>query len=364
MNVVPVAIERLGVVCTSYPQHDSDTAGSFVRTHLQRWAARAPGRSVDVVAVGPERKQSPTEIGIVHRVESRGLFTSAGAPETWECSAGLQRIGMLVESVRVTLALAHEIRQRCLSWTEVHSHWMVPSAVAVALVAPALRHTAYVHSADVSALESLPQARVLLAWLLPRVSRVVCVSQDLAVRLRTLAGGRWPAGLALNVKPMPVAASVFGSQRTASYKERSGVLAVGRLVPIKGFEVLLLAAAGLPRTVRPTITLLGEGPQRKRLEEMAKGLNLRVDMPGAVAPAQVAAAMAAAKVCVIPSRTLANGRTEGFPLVASEAIQSGVKLIASRIGGLSELEQEINVRMVNPGDPRSLRAALAAALCM
>lgn len=363
MTCVAVATEWLGVVSTSFPQHDSDPAGSFVRTHLANWAAKAPGRVVDVVAVGPEGKRGSTELGQVYRVESRGLFKSAGAPETWESSANFQRLGMVCESVRVTLALAQEIRLRCQRWTEVQSHWLVPSAVAVALAAPALRHTAYVHSADVTALERLPQARVLLAWLLPRLSRVVCVSADLATRLRILAGDRWPVGLPLDVEPMPVAADVFGCHQTP-HTQRSGVVAVGRLVPIKGFEVLLLAAGGLPRSLRPSITILGEGPQRPRLQKMAKCLNLSVDMPGAVGPAKVAAAMSRARVCVIPSRILASGRTEGFPLVAVEALRSGAPVIASRVGGLTELEKVADVQLVEPGDPRSLRVALAYALRM
>jgi glycosyltransferase involved in cell wall biosynthesis len=362
MSFVPATPERLGVVTTSFPQHEADPAGSFVRTHLARWAEKAPGRRVDVVAVGPQRKHTATEQGDIYRVESRGLFTSAGAPETWESGEGFDRVRMLCESVRVTLALAHEIRLRCLPWTEVHSHWMVPSAVAVALVAPALRHTAYVHSADVSALESLPLARALLAWLLPRLSRVVCVSCNLAARLRTLAGDRWPVGLALDVEPMP--AAVVGEGQLTPHVARAGVLGVGRLVPIKGFEVLLLAAAGLPRALRPTVTLLGEGPERARLHDMAKRLRLRLDLPGTVPPAEVAAAMARAKVCVIPSRILASGRTEGFPVVATEAIQSGTKLIASRVGGLAEVESNLNFQLVPPGDPTSLRVALAHALAM
>jgi glycosyltransferase involved in cell wall biosynthesis len=363
MITAPVAPLRLGVVSTSFPQHQADPAGSFVQTHLLEWVKRNPGQLVDVVAVGPHYVQRSADFGFVYRVASRGLLAAAGAPESWEAAVGLERVGMAFESLRLTLALCHEVRTKCGTWMEVQSHWLVPSAVAVALGAPHLRHTAFVHSADVAVLESLPAARSLLKWLLPKVARVVCVSQDLAQRLRKVAGDAWPMDLRLDVEVMPVAPNIF-DRSNHPRSQRNGVLAVGRLVPIKGFDVLLLAVAGLPRSLRPKITLLGEGPQRPRLKNLATRLNLEVDMPGAVTQPEVAASMSRAAVCVVPSRTFRNGRTEGFPLVAAEAIRSGTPLIASRTGGLAELEHAENVHLVTPGDPAALRTVLAQALSM
>lgn len=366
MLVFPSWPLRLGVVTTSFPKNDLDPAGRFVHTHLRSWAARqenamvAHASTVDVIAVAKTRGQFRIDLGTVYRIPSRGWFDAGGAPEAWESALPLARLGLAAEAVRVSLALAHEVRAHSQLWSEVHSHWLVPSAVAVALGAPHLRHTAFVHGSDIAALEAVPGAATLLRWLLPRLERVVCVSSDLADRLRRLAGPGWPARLELQVASMLADETVFG--RAPAPNARNGIVAVGRLVPIKGFDVLLVAAGGLPKALRPRICLLGEGPERSRLASLSRRLDLRLDMPGAVPSSAVAQALASATVCVIPSRVLRSGRTEGFPVVAAEALACDTPVIASRVGGLAELGADNRVHLVPSDDPQGLRRGLAKLL--
>lgn len=355
----------VGVVATSFPEHAADPSGRFVHTQVGLWAKqlRALNASarVEVVAVGKARTQTPFRDGVVYRVASHGLFDGAGAPEVWEAARGLQRFGVAAEAMRVTLAMTHEVRLRARHWTHVQSHWLVPSALAVACGAPHVPHTAFVHSGDVAALESMPGGRALCVWLLARLARVVCVSNDLHRRLRTLAGSGWPDRLLVDVHPMPVDEAVF-AKPAAVLQPRRGVVGIGRLVPVKGFDVLLFAVGGLPAKLRPPVCLLGAGPQRARLRELGRRLKINLEMPGVVPPAEVAGALGRAQVCVIPSRQLAGGRTEGFPVVAVEALARGVPVIASAVGGLQSLAGRPGVDLVNAADVQGLRVALRAAL--
>jgi glycosyltransferase involved in cell wall biosynthesis len=126
---------------------------------------------------------------------------------------------------------------------------------------------------------------------------------------------------------------------------------LGRLVPIKGFDLLL---ESLPPGA--WLLLAGDGPERDRLTRAAHGRPVR--LLGAIDPAARRRFFAALDVLAIPSRELPDGRTEGTPVTAIEALAAGVPLVASRTGGLGELLPAGAGILVPPGSARELAAAL------
>ena len=132
------------------------------------------------------------------------------------------------------------------------------------------------------------------------------------------------------------------------------LLAVGRLVPIKGFDTLLRAVAAA-RTEVPglTLELAGAGPEEDELRRLAAALGLdeTVRFLGPVSP--IAPAYERALAAVVPSRG------EGFGMVALEAMERGRAVVASRVGGLPELVVPGETGLlVPPDDLEALRAAL------
>jgi glycosyltransferase involved in cell wall biosynthesis len=136
---------------------------------------------------------------------------------------------------------------------------------------------------------------------------------------------------------------------------------VGRLVPVKVFDVLVRAAARLPHALRPRLVLLGEGPERPALLSLAAARGLDLRLPGAVDRSTVAAWMAAADVYAQPSRPVAGGRAEGMPVAVREALAVGVPVVASAVGGLAELRAP-NLILIPPGRPEMLARAIASFL--
>lgn len=133
------------------------------------------------------------------------------------------------------------------------------------------------------------------------------------------------------------------------------VLAVGSLVPLKGFDTLLEAVAVL--TPKPHLWIAGDGPERDTLSRLAHALAIgdRVKFLGR--RDDVADLMAAADAVAIPSRREAGG------LVALEAMMLGCPVVASRIGGLAlAVEDGVTGLLVPPDDPDALAAALVALL--
>ena len=114
------------------------------------------------------------------------------------------------------------------------------------------------------------------------------------------------------------------------------MLAVGRLVAIKGHDVLVRAVSRLPPALRPTLVILGEGDRREALVALARARGVDLRLPGEVPPATVQAWLALADVFVHPSRAL-DGRTEGQPVAVREALAAGVPVVASASGGIPEL---------------------------
>ncbi len=127
--------------------------------------------------------------------------------------------------------------------------------------------------------------------------------------------------------------------------------AVGRLIPIKGFDVLL-EAFRLARAEVPALTLdiAGSGPLERELRARAPD---GVTFLGRVA--SVAQVYERSSIVVVPSRG------EGFGMVALEAAERGRAAIVSDVGGLPEIVADGETGLVvPPADPERLAAALVS----
>jgi glycosyltransferase involved in cell wall biosynthesis len=137
------------------------------------------------------------------------------------------------------------------------------------------------------------------------------------------------------------------------------LLWVGRMVPVKGLDVLLEACALLrDRGVDFHLYLAGDGPLRKTLEAATStgGLTKQVSFIGVVPHDRLPDWYRAADLAVLPSLS------EGVPNVLREALACGTPFVASRVGGVPELAGEPWGRLVRPGDPAELAEAIARSL--
>jgi len=157
-------------------------------------------------------------------------------------------------------------------------------------------------------------------------------------------GKRWGAGRAAGA----------GGANGGVDLDRPIVLAIGRLVPHKGYHLLLDAARGWRDLERPPLVVIaGGGPQAAELRARidTEGLPVRLlghrdDVPDL---------LAAADLVVLPSRW------EARSLVAQEALAAGVPLVATAVGGVPELVGDA-AELVPPGNPEALSAAVAGLL--
>jgi colanic acid/amylovoran biosynthesis glycosyltransferase len=138
-------------------------------------------------------------------------------------------------------------------------------------------------------------------------------------------------------------------------------IGVGRMVEKKGFDDALAAfdiMCSKPSPPDATLTLIGEGPLRARMQAkaLARGLGDRVRFTGLLPHADVEKAINAAHIFVLPSKTSKSGDMEGIPVALMEAMGTGMPVLATRHSGTPELvENEISGLLCAEGD----RAALA-----
>lgn len=139
---------------------------------------------------------------------------------------------------------------------------------------------------------------------------------------------------------------------------RPRVVFLGRLARAKGVEPLIVAASRL-RTAGVQVVLVGDGPERQRVERAARRLGIaeRIHITGFVAHERVPAVLASADLLVLPSLY------EELGTVLIEAMQVGLPVVASRVGGIPELLRHGELGVLVPaGDAGALASAIDAVL--
>jgi len=343
---MPTGADRPGsvrvLVCSQgFPRHPADHHASFVLDHAR--ALVAAGAEVEVScpsAPGLPATDAYPATGPDATIRIRRFRYAPRRRETLAYSGGMHHRARGAGALLLPLFLAGFLVD------VVHAHWWLPSGI-VAVIARRLTGTpvvVQVHGTDVAMAQG--PLRWLARLVLRQADAVIAVSEDLA------GWARGVAGVHATVLPMPlrpVLADALHEPPTPPPAD-GPVLAVGRLVPEKGFDVLIRAAA---KAAVP-VSIVGDGGQEPALRALADEVGADVTFHGPVAPDQLGPHYRAARLVAVPSHR------EGFGLVAAEALASGRAVVASAVGGLAQVVADgVSGRLVPAGDVEALADALA-----
>lgn len=247
---------------------------------------------------------------------------------------------------------------------------LLDPALPVGLVGPWLKHPygLVLHGAEVTVPGRVPFTKPLLSKVL-RDARIIIAAGGYPA-----AEGRHAAGRDLPIVHVPPGVDLerfhprTDAQRAATrakYGIPTGALMVlgqSRLVPRKGFDVLLRAAATLAGK-HPTLQVVigGTGRDRARLEKVATEVSAPAIFLGRVPEEDLAAMHGAADVFAMLCRNRWGGlEQEGFGIVFLEAAASGVPQLAGRSGGAAEavVDNETGLIVDNPGSVADVASAL------
>ena len=140
-------------------------------------------------------------------------------------------------------------------------------------------------------------------------------------------------------------------------RDRKVILIVGRLSPKKDHLTLLEAVNRLPATLKPHLVIVGEGPEKSRIEERMRQLGMNGCMTFTGQQSSAEPWYGIADVAVLSSLS------EGSPNALLEAMAANVPVVATAVGGVPEIvTHEESALLIEPGDPVSMSAAMARLL--
>ncbi len=356
---------RILHVVTAFPRFPNDIIAPWLVELLKRF--QAAGHEVEVFAPAYRGGGNREVHGLpLHRFRYfparwEDLTHDQGTPDRVRRSLRY-KIMPLFYALGGMLAIWRLCRRR--SYDIVHVHWPVPHALFgwVARKACGAAMVTLWYGVELRWVKSrLPWLKAFLRWAVRTSDQVVAISSATAGEIAELVH-----------RPVPVIPYAVGfATAPADIPPRPGraaddpfvVLFVGNLIERKGVRYLVDAVHRLSPRIPMRLLILGkgEGAEGSRLREQVKSLGLedRVEMPGRVPEPELHRAFARANVLVLPSIVDARGDTEGLGVVLLEAMSYHLPVIASNVGGITDIVADGETGLlVPPADPVALAAAL------
>lgn len=302
-----------------------------VQRMLERLERTLPEAGIETARLGPDEPDP-----------ARRVTLEAGAG-----ASGRPALGAIPGAAASLTALARALAR--LRPDVVNLHFVTGAALYFLALRPVFGYRLVLSAHGGDLLRTTPQMRARLPGFLRAADHVTVVSEELA-----------RVALAHGV-PEDRLARIPNGADTAFWcpgdppPEPGRIAAAGRLLPIKGFDLLIDAAADLPGA---TVAIMGEGEARAALEARIaeRGVGDRVGLLGHVPPERMRAELRRAALFAMPSRF------EGMPLALVEALATGCPAVAARVGGVPEVLTPEAGRIVPPEDPAALRDALSEGL--
>lgn len=357
-----VSAMRILTLSSLYPNTEQPTFGVFVENRLRALIAAHPV-SARVVAPVPWFPLAIPGLARYSRfARIPAIEQRHGILIAHPRYGVIPKVGMAVSPYLLAWALKRALGQILASGFDfdlIDAHYFYPDGVAAVMVGGALGKpvTVTARGSDLNQIAEFSRPRKLIVDACRRAAAVITVSAALEKRIEAIGGH--PARLVTLRNGVDLDLFTPGDRlRQRARLECHGptILSVGNLVATKGHDLVVRALAELEGI---ELRIIGDGPERARLERLAA--ELRVADRVRFLPRQSQAAMVehygAADLLV-----LASSR-EGLPNVLLESLACGTPVVASAAGALCEVVRDAGGGvLVPPGDAEALAKAIAGLL--
>jgi glycosyltransferase involved in cell wall biosynthesis len=277
----------------------------------------------------------------------------------------LPKVGIALHGFLMAIGAFARVRELVNQGTDcIDSHFVYPDGFAAVLMGKVLRVPVIISArgTDINLSPTVFTVRPLLKWALRNAQGLIGVCKALSdamvelgaesIKVRTIGNG--------------VDAKRFHSMDTVSMREQLGlpkdipvIVAVGALIPRKGYHILIPAVAELKkRGINARLYILGEGNFRSTLEKQIRDLGLQNDvvLKGSIPNQELKCWYSAADLsCLASSR-------EGWANVVVESLACGTPVVATRIWGTPEIVTSEELGILVEQNPRSIADGLQSGL--
>ena len=327
---------KLLTFSTLFPNEKQPGHGIFVETRLRELVASGQVSSRVVAPVPwfpsshPRFGHYALYAGVPARERRHGL--EIHHPRY----VALPKVGMNVAPMLLAQGAKREIGRildQGYDFDAIDAHYFYPDGVAAAMLGRYFNKPVVItaRGSDVNLLPRYPLPRRMIQWAARQAKGIITVSNALKeglVQLGVAPAAITPLRNGVDLEKFhPMNRDAV---RAALGLRRFTLISVGHLVELKGHHLVIGALPRLPDT---ELLVAGSGPERARLEGLARTLGVadRVRFLGAVPHAELAQYFNAADLMV-----LASSR-EGWANVLLESMACGTPVVASRVGGSPEV---------------------------
>jgi glycosyltransferase involved in cell wall biosynthesis len=360
---------HIGVLTHNYPRFPGDFSGTFVEALCNEWAAQ--GQQVTVYAPYDPAYRRPLNGPVTLRLyryawpdslHRLGYMRSMQSDLALRVDAYILSPALFAAGIRAVLAGARRERPDVF-----HAHWLLPNGFigAVASRRTGIPLAISVPGSDAQVARKNPVFRRMARFALQQADLLTANSAELRDAVVPLGAnlqkfdmiiyGTDPSAL----KPVPTG--------TAELRARLGIaadqvvaLAVGRMVPKKGFDVLIRALAEPALRASPvTAVMVGEGDDKAAWQQLAAELRVedRLRWVGSVPKTEIGVYYNMADILAMPS---VSRPADGLNVCVLDAMSCGKPVVASMVAGNPlAVDDGATGLLVPEQDPTALAAAIA-----
>jgi len=276
------------------------------------------------------------------------------------------KIGMFKTVVMTIVFFLYALKE-CLKEKPdiLHGHWAFPGGYIAYLLAKLFRKKSIVtiHGSDLTLLKRFKLIKKFVVHGLNK-SQVIANSNYTRDELIELGVNTYNIKIILVptdfVKHEQTNEELKEFRRKITDNSSKIVLFVGRLVEVKGIEYLIKSLPEI-KSQNIHLVIVGDGSLKNQLQNLTKSLELeeKVTFFGAANREELGLLHGVSDVLVCPSIVDSKGMTEHLGLVIPEAMESGLAIIATSVGGIVDtVKNEINGLLVEQKNPKAIANAI------
>lgn len=336
MSATPPKIRSL-LFSTLYPSSNRPGHGIFVETRLRHLLASG---QVDarVVAPVPWFPSTNPRFGAWSKLASTPAKETYNGIEVRHPRYALPpKVGMNIAPLMLALGARSTLRslqREGFDFDVIDAHYYYPDGVAAALLARWFKKPLFItaRGTDLNLISNFAIPRRWIQWAASVASSSIGVSQSLVDKLISLGGDpSWTHVLrnGVDLERFHPVDQAKARNDLGLPMDRRVLLSVGHLVSIKGHDIAIQALADMPEAY---LAIVGEGPERSSLQELAHsmGVTNRIRFAGARPQTELPLWYSAADALVLCSSR------EGWANVLLESMACSTPVVATNVGGTAE----------------------------